>query len=103
LLEPAEDATVPTTGLVVSWSPVSETINGDPATIISYQLIVEKDEVPHPHMIGKRGLSMYLAPTVTSVTIPDEFLEAGTVYDWEVLAIEESGNQTLSSSSFTTE
>jgi hypothetical protein len=103
LLEPAEGATVQATNLVVSWSPVTETIDGNPVTIISYQLIVEKDEEPHPHMIGKRGLSMYLPATVTSVTLPSEFLEAGTTYAWEVLAIEESGNQTLSSSEFETE
>jgi len=39
---------------------------------------------------------------VTEMTIPEEFLEPGTDYDWEVLAIEESGNQTLNSSSFST-
>ena len=37
------------------------------------------------------------------VTVPDEFLEPATAYAWEVLAIEESGNQTLSSSDFETE
>jgi hypothetical protein len=31
-----------------------------------------------------------------------EFLEPATAYLWEVLAIEESGNQTLSSSAFRT-
>jgi hypothetical protein len=103
LMSPAEDATVPTTGLVVQWGAVTQTITGEPVTIISYQLIIEKDELPHPHMIGKRGLSMYLPATVTSLTVPDEFLEPGTTYDWEVLAIEESGNQTLSSSTFVTE
>lgn len=54
-------------------------------------------------MIGKRGLSMYLPATVTSITVPAGFLEPATAYDWEVLAIEESGNQTLSSSSFETQ
>jgi hypothetical protein len=104
LLAPAEGATVPTTGLIASWSPVTKTIDGDDVTIIAYQLIIEKDAPPHPHMIGKMSsLSMYLPPSVTSVTVPDEFLEAGTPYAWEVLAIEESGNQTLSSGTFATE
>jgi hypothetical protein len=53
-------------------------------------------------MIGKFGLSMYLPPDVTEMTIPEEFLEPGTDYEWEVLAIEESGNQSLNSSSFST-
>ncbi len=103
LLTPTEGATVPTTGLVASWGAVTETITGDDVNIIAYQLIIEKDQPPHPHMIGKIGLSMYLPPTVTSMTIPDGFLEAGTPYLWEVLAIEESGNQTLSSGEFSTQ
>ena len=103
LLLPAEGATVPTSNLVMSWSPVTQTITGGSVNIISYQLIVEKDELPHPHAIGKRGLSIYLPPSVTSLTVPNEFLEPGTHYLWEVLAIEESGNQTLSSSEFTTQ
>jgi hypothetical protein len=103
LLSPAEGISVPASeDLVVSWSPVTTTINGAAVTIISYQLIIEKDAPPHPHMIGKIGLSMYLPASVTTITIPGEFFEPGTTYKWEVLAIEESGNQTLSSSTFQT-
>jgi hypothetical protein len=104
LLSPAAGATVPATALLVRWAPVTKTIIGEDVTIIAYQLIVEKDAPPHPHMIGKMGsLSMYLPASVTSITVPAGFLEAGTAYNWEVLAIEESGNQTLSSSAFETE
>lgn len=103
LLSPVEDAVVPVEDLLVSWNPVEKTIEGDDIDIISYQLIIEKDEVPHPNMIGKRGLSMYLPATVTEIPIPKEFLESGTNYKWEVLAIEESGNQSLMSSQFSTE
>lgn len=102
LLSPVEDALVPVGDLVVSWSPVTKTIDGNDVNIISYQLIIEKDETPHPHMIGKRGLSIYLPASVTQITIPKEFFEPGTAYDWEVLAIEESGNQALTSSYFRT-
>ena len=102
LISPAEDATVPTQGVVADWEPVSKTITGEPTKIVAYQLIVEKDVEPHRHMIGKFGLSMYLRPSVTRMEIPDGFLQPGTAYDWEVLAIERSGNQTLSSASFMT-
>jgi hypothetical protein len=103
LLSPAAGATIPTIGQVASWGAVTKTITGDDVDIIAYQLIIEKDAPPHPHMIGKMGsLSMYLPASVTSIAIPDGFLEAGTAYSWEVLAIEESGNQTLSSGSFQT-
>jgi hypothetical protein len=103
LLSPAEDAVVPEDeDLLVSWSPVDTTIDGSDINIIAYQLIIEKDEDPHPHMIGKMGLSMYLPPDVNEMTISSEFLEPGTDYSWEVLAIEESGNQSLNSSQFST-
>ena len=104
LLSPEAEAVVSATDdLLVSWSPVTKTISGADVTIIAYQLIIERDGEPHPHMIGKFGLSIYLPAAVTSIPIPSEFLEAGTSYNWEVLAIEESGNQTLSSSTFRTE
>lgn len=102
LLSPAEGAVVPMEDLTVSWSPVTKTIEGSAVTIISYQLIIEKDETPHRHMIGKRGLSMYLPVSTTQIPIPKEFFEPGTDYKWEVLAIEESGNQALTSSQFST-
>ena len=102
LVSPAEGAIVPTRGVIADWEPVSKTITGEPVRIIAYQLIIEKDVEPPPHMIGKFGLSMHLAPSVTSVEVPDGFLEPGTAYSWEVLAIERSGNQTLSSGAFRT-
>lgn len=103
LQSPEEGAVVPAGDLVVSWSPVTTTITGADVTIIAYQLIIEKDVDPHPNMIGTFGLSMYLPATVTTITVPGGFLEPGTSYSWEVLAIEESGNQTLSSGTFETE
>ena len=103
LLTPPEGATVPATNVVMSWGAVTQTITDQPVTIVAYQLIVEVDEEPHPHALAKRVFSVHVRPAVTSVTVPNEFLEAGTDYKWEVLAIEESGNQTLSSGTFSTE
>ncbi len=103
LLTPAEGSVVPLTGVTMSWEPVTQTITGGDVTIVAYQLIVETTADPPPNMIGKLGLSMYVLPSITSITLPDGFLEPGTQYSWEVLAIEESGNQTLSSSEFETE
>jgi hypothetical protein len=103
LLTPEEDEEVSADeDLVFSWEAVDETIDGSPIEIIAYQLIVEKDEEPHPHMIGTIGLSMYLPSDVTEIIIPAGFLEAEADYEWEVLAIEESGNQSIKSSSFST-
>jgi hypothetical protein len=102
LVSPKQGATVPVRGVVARWQPVSKTITGEPVKIIAYQLIIEKDVAPHRHMIGKFGLSMYVQPSVTRIAVPDGFLEHGTKYMWEVLAIERSGNQTLSSGEFRT-
>ena len=102
LLSPRGEETVPTEGLEVRWEPVTKTIKGGPVKIIAYQLIIEKAEEPDPHMIGKRGLSMYLPASVTEIVVPKGFLEPATPYTWEVLAIEESGNQTISASGFKT-
>ena len=102
LVSPAEGATVPVRGVVARWKPVSKTLTGEPVTIIAYQLIIEKDVEPHRHMIGKLGLSMYLPRSVTSIAVPNGFLQPRSAYKWEVLAIERSGNQTLTSGSFRT-
>lgn len=104
LVSPVEESVLPTNeDLLMDWKPVTKTITGDAVEIISYQLIVEKISNPEPHMIGKiSSLSMYLPASVTSMRVPKEFLESGTEYDWEVLAIEVSGNQTLSSGKFST-
>ena len=39
---------------------------------------------------------------MTHIDVPDGFLQRRSAYSWEVLAIERSGNQTLSSGSFRT-
>jgi hypothetical protein len=102
LVAPKEGAAVPVRGVVARWKPVTTTIDGAPVTIIAYQLIIEKDAAAPRNMIGSFGLSMYLRPSVTSVAVPNGFLEPRTAYTWEVLAIERSGNQTLSSGAFRT-
>jgi hypothetical protein len=103
LMAPAEGATVPTAALAMRWGAVTETIRGGALELVGYQLIVETDGPPPPHAIGKPELSMYLPPTTTEVTLPAGFLVPATAYAWEVLAIEVSGNQTLSSGTFATE
>ncbi|MGH3033207.1 MAG: hypothetical protein ACRDON_01445 [Gaiellaceae bacterium] len=45
---------------------------------------------------------MHVPPDRNSLSVPDEFFEPGTEYELEVLALESSGNQTISVSFFTT-
>jgi hypothetical protein len=103
LVYPTNGATVGLDGLVMKWGAVTQSLEGKSVNIIGYQLIIERKGDPHPKMIGKWGLSMYLPPSTLSMAIPRSFLEPHTKYSWEVLAIDESGNQTLSSGEFATE
>lgn len=79
---------------VVMWEPVAP-VNGSP--IIAYQVLVVQRETPYP-AIPKITLDVMMPATATSLTVPPGFLQPDTEYEWEVLAIEEGGNQTLSSS-----
>ncbi len=96
ITSPAEGDIVNPESLVVSWEPVTETINGDPISITGYEVIVTNEEAEDPNGLAQPILSAHVTPSVTSLTIPSEFMEAGTEYELEVIAIEESGNQTIS-------
>ena len=82
----------------IEWNAVINRL--DPATeecggstdleIVGYQVIVDTFQVTLP-------------ASATSVTVPPEFLEPNTMYLFEVLAIEASGNQTITEGSFMTE
>jgi len=89
---------------VVSWNPVTEALDGSAVTIVGYQVIVELDEEPEfPQGFAHPALFLYVPASVTSVSIPPEFMQADAEYEYEVLAIEASGNQTLTAAEFETE
>ena len=83
------DVTIPA---VISWHAVTETIDGEPIEIAGYEVIVENDEV----------FDIHLPAQATRVTVPAEFLTPGTDYKYEVLAIGENGNQTITEGCFST-
>ena len=86
---------------LVSWEPVTKTIDGKDVTIVGYQVIVEKNvEQMHTQGFAHPVFSVYMPASARSVSVPREFMEAGAPYKFEVLAIETSGNQTLSSGEF---
>ena len=80
---PTQGAVVDPKGFKVTWEPVTKPAG---VKIVTYQVIVSQ---------GKRELSMYLPASATSATIPGEFLEAGTNTGGELLARDQSGNQTI--------
>lgn len=97
------DRTVPATGLEIGWDPVEETVEGDPVTITGYEVIITKEVDDDPNGFSRPTYDVHLPATEDSLSVPPEFLEPGTVYELEVLALEESGNQTISVGFFATE
>ena len=68
--------------------------------IIGYQVLVERET--ERKALPVVTLDVMMPPTATSLRVPPGFLRPNKEYSWEVLAIERSGNQTLSSSTFMT-
>jgi hypothetical protein len=103
LAEPKTDVSVPKGNITFRWSPSLKALDGAAIDLAGYQLVIDNESAPVSRMIAKRGMSMFLPASVTEVTIPAAFFEAGADYGWEVLAIDASGNQTLTSSTFKTQ
>jgi hypothetical protein len=90
IVSPAAGSTVPPGSFVASWNPVPKPTG---INIVAYRAIVERED-------PLRVFSVDLPASVTSVTVPSEFVEPGTRYKLEVQAIEASGNQTLTEITF---
>ncbi len=101
--EHAGDVVVSTTGLVIEWEDVVETVDGGPVAITGYEVIITKVEHDDPHGFSRPIFDVHVPPDRNSLSVPVEFLEPGTVYELELLALEESGNQTITVGFFTTE
>lgn len=82
----------------VRWEPVGA---ADGSPIIGYQVLVVQPETGMK-ALPKIILDVMMPPNATELRVPPGFLAAGTEYEWEVLALEAGGNQTLSSAFFTT-
>jgi Fibronectin type III domain len=92
VVSPEKDSVDPD-NTVIKWNPV---VSPAGIKIVGYQVAVERED-------PFRALTADLAPTSTSFTVPADFLDPGTEYKFEVLAIEASGNQTITLGFFETE
>ncbi len=101
--ESTSGTAVPSTGLVIRWEPVTTSITGEPMTITGYEVIVTNVEREDPNGFSTPVYDVHVRPDATSLGVPEGFLEEETVYELEVLALEESGNQTISVGFFETE
>lgn len=85
------------------WDPVTETVTGDQVDISGYEVTITKVDHDDPNGWSRPVYDVHVGPESRSLTVPDEFLEEATLYELEVLALEVSGNQTISVGFFTTE
>ena len=102
-LSPAEETVDIFAGdVVISWDHVTKELNDtgndcsdEPITVETYQVIVENIDT-------EKEFSIFLEAedSGNQVTVPDEFIEDGATYKWEVLAIAENGNQTIAETWF---
>lgn len=90
-------------GLVVDWEPVTETVEGEPVDITGYEVIVTKEDHVDPNGFSQPVYDVHVPPELDALSVPTEFLEPDTVYELEVLALEVSGNQTISVGFFLTD
>ena len=88
-----EEEDVDPNDTVVEWERVPD----PPGSRISgYIVVVEKDE-------GQlETFTVNLPRGATSVSVPPEFMRPGTAYKAEVLAVERSGNKTITETEFET-
>jgi hypothetical protein len=108
--EPGYDATEVSAPVTIAWPPVTmshpDPEGGGagvqppiPVTIINYEVVIEVEfEVDGEEFTSV--FSVILPPDARSMTVPEEFLELGDEFKYEVLAREESHNQTAVESCF---
>jgi len=88
--------------LVIGWNRVTRTVAGSPVNITGYEVIVTKEVEDDPHGFSRPTYDVHVPATVNRLSVPRQFLEANTVYELEVLALEASGNQTITVGFFKT-
>jgi hypothetical protein len=88
--------------MVVAWEPVTETVDGEPVTIIGYEVIVTNMDGEHPHSFAQPIYDVHLPADRNNLLVPATFFQPDTQYEIEIVAIEESGNQTINNGYFTT-
>lgn len=105
----AADETVvvdPDMPLRIEWEEVTtDFLNGDSVEISEYQVIVDQvdPERDSPWVDGMTRRALINLPSdVSEITVGAEFLVPSTEYEFEILAIEENGNSSISVGEFVT-
>ena len=90
-LSPAGGDVVSAAGFTASFDVEPVDLEGEELEIEFCELVLEKEDDEEFLAV----LSVILAPGVTSVDVPEQFLEPDTEYKLEVICQEESGNRTI--------
>lgn len=95
-LSPVDGEEVDPDDAVFTWQEVADPPGSE---IVAYEIVIECEEPEFTKIIAQVGAD------VTSITMPPEILnqDGADECKWEVLAIEESGNQTISETEFSIE
>jgi hypothetical protein len=113
IVSPAVDDALPADEAVIRWRPAPGVFDPDTRLcdrsrdvgLVAYQVIVE---FANEAADLERDFVIDLPPTATTVTVPEGFLDEGAALDdtefkVEILAIEDSGNKTISEREFEVE
>ncbi|MBL8154032.1 MAG: hypothetical protein JNM70_07600 [Anaerolineae bacterium] len=92
----------PVGDMLISWEPVTETLDGQPVTIAGYEVIVTNMDAKYFDSFAQPIYDVHLPADRANLTVPAVFFQPGTRYEVEIVAIEESGNQTINNGYFTT-
>jgi hypothetical protein len=100
--EGGREVLISSENLVVQWEPITSTIDGQPVEIVAYEVIITADDYAGEHGFYQPIFDVHVPADRTSLSVSAEFWQPNTLYEIEILAIEVTGNQTISLGFFTT-
>jgi hypothetical protein len=100
ILAPADGVVIPPDkNLRIRWKKVTEPIIPElgPVNVVGYHVVIADATDPEPFPPGKipAQLDVDVPRSADSLLVPKEFLRPSRVYEFEVLATEAGGNQTI--------
>jgi len=86
-----------TQSLLIKWSKVTAPIipSLGPVTIVGYHALVKDITAPGSGPLPPAQYDIDVAKNETTVVVPAQFLEPNRIYEFEILATEVGGNQTI--------
>ena len=94
------DVVPPDEHLLIRWNKVTDPIipRLGPVSVVGYHVVIADATNPEPLPPGKlpAQLDIDLPRSATTVLVPKQFLRANRIYEFEILATEAGGNQTIS-------